>query len=319
MKIISDNQQELFDWIGLIMQIPLKPAYHRVKIWRRLNELGALHLKNALYILPKREETIEDFQWLKREIENLKGEAILIDFLLLEGISNDKLKELFSLARQRDYLPLIKSIKQAMSHELNSRTKFQKLQRKFETIKQIDFFEAAEKEITFMLLKQWEEKMYKTPEKNKLRQAKKLPSLPGNSIWVTSSSIGVDRMASAWLIKHFMDAQAKFKFVPNRDYKPRKNEIPFDMYEGEFSHQGDKCTFEILVEHFQLKDRALKKMSYIIHDLDFKDSKFNLGETEGVKALIEGIKKTYQDDLHRLEHSTHLFNHLYTSYKKAMK
>ena len=116
--------------------------------------------------------------------------------------------------------------------------------------------------------------------------------------WVTRKGIHVDRMGSAWLIRHFIDPGARFKFVPAKGYQPEPAELRFDMYEAEFTHEGDLCTFEVLLERFALKDPALKSIAEIIHDIDLKDSKFAREETIGIDRLIAGIAmgiKTMKD------------------------
>ena len=90
-------------WLLLIHQLPAKPAYFRVKIWRRLQALGAVAVKNAVYALPASEQTQEDFEWLLREITEGGGEAVLCEARLIEGLSDEEVRALFNRARDEDY------------------------------------------------------------------------------------------------------------------------------------------------------------------------------------------------------------------------
>src|ERR671930_1868166 len=119
--------------------------------------------------------------------------------------------------------------------------------------------------------------------------------------WVTRTGIKIDRMASAWLIRKFIDPQARFKFVPAKGYAPLEGELRFDMFEAEFTHEGDLCTFEVLVARLGLDDRALVPIAQIVHDIDLKDSKFDRPETAGIDRLIAGIAMGHRDDESRLE------------------
>ena len=125
-------------------------------------------------------------------------------------------------------------------------------------------------------------------------------------------------MGSAWLIRHFIDPGARFKFVPAKGYQPEPAELRFDMYEAEFTHEGDRCTFEVLLERFTLKDPALKSIAEIIHDIDLKDSKFAREETIGIDRLIAGIAMGHKDDERRLARASDMFDDLYEYFKRKL-
>ncbi|HEY7682692.1 MAG TPA: chromate resistance protein ChrB domain-containing protein [Gemmatimonadales bacterium] len=141
---------------------------------------------------------------------------------------------------------------------------------------------------------------------------------PGQT-WVTREGVKVDRMASAWLIRRFIDPQARFRFVPARGYRPEPGEIRFDMFEAEYSHVGDACTFETLVARFGLGDRALKAIGEIVHDIDCKDQKFDREQTAGVATLIEGVVVAHGSDAERLARGEALFGDLYAYFAKQAR
>jgi hypothetical protein len=133
-------------------------------------------------------------------------------------------------------------------------------------------------------------------------------------IWVTREHVQVDRIASAWLIKRFIDRDARFKFVPSSGYRPEPGELRFDMFEGEFTHQGDRCTFEVLLAHTGLVDAALAAIGEIVHDIDLKDDAYGRAETAGVRSLISGIAAPGTGDEQRLARGAVLLDGLYDSF-----
>jgi len=125
--------------------------------------------------------------------------------------------------------------------------------------------------------------------------------------------VHIDRIASAWLIRRLIDAEAQFKFVAPEGYRPRPGELRFDMFEAEFTHEGAACTFETLVTHFGLGDPALRVIAEIVHDIDCKEARFGRPETPGIERLIAGIAKRHAEDRLRIEHGTALFDALYAA------
>lgn len=137
-------------------------------------------------------------------------------------------------------------------------------------------------------------------------------TMPGRGkVWVTRRDVGVDRMASAWLIRRFVDRRARFKFVDDENYSRRPGEQRFDMFEGEFSHEGDLCTFEVLLKRAGLKSPALRKIGQAVHVLDLKDGKYPAPEAPGLIALLDGICRRYGKDPDRLDQSYEVFEALY--------
>ena len=139
---------------------------------------------------------------------------------------------------------------------------------------------------------------------------------PG-SVWVTRADVHVDRIASAWLIRRYIDKRARFKFVSAKGYRPKAGELRFDMYDGEYTHAGSDCTFQTLVRRFDLGDRALIAIGEIIHDLDFKDDRFTRPETAGAGAMIRAIVESTADDNKRIERGTVLLEDLYAFFNRT--
>jgi len=150
--------------------------------------------------------------------------------------------------------------------------------------------------------------------------ARIVPPVPAETArtWVTRRNVYVDRIASAWLIHRFIDPKAQFKFVAGRKYRPEPGELRFDMFDGEYTHEGDRCTFEVLLERFHLtRNRSLRAIADIVHDMDLKDERFERSETAGVARLLDALVASTPDDASRLERGAQLFGDLYTSFEDS--
>jgi hypothetical protein len=318
-------------WLLLIHQLPAKPAYLRVKIWRRLQDLGAIAVKNAVHALPMNEETQEDFEWLLREIVEGGGEAIVCEARLIDGLSDEEVRALFDGARDADYEDVAKdaralakalrpNAKAAAIAEL--RTRVARLRKRLAEVVSIDFFGAIGREKAESLLRGLEARLNEdeaVPDKTTADSAKSALGVLRNRTWVTRQGVHVDRIASAWLIRRFIDPDARFKFVSGKGYRPDDGELRFDMFEAEFTHEGDKCTFEVLLERGALEDPALRAIAEIVHDIDLKDDKFGRTEVAGIRTLIEGISVAMKDDSERIARGADVFNNLYGFFRKKRR
>ena len=293
-------------WLLLIHQIPPKPDYFRVKVRRRLQRIGAVALKNSVYVLPSRPEAIEDFRWLLREIVAEGGEATVCEAEFVEGITRDDLEGMFRAERDRDYAELVIAAQQS-----EIETDLGRLRRRLEEIMEIDYFSAPGRRATEQALATIEARLH--PAAGRAGSRKRRAEAMTGHTWVTRRDVFVDRIASAWLIRRFIDPKARFKFVGSKTYQPRSGEVRFDMFEAEYTHEGDRCTFETLLERAALRDRALTVIAEIVHDIDCKDEKFGREEAAGVAALVRGIARANPDDGERLERGAAAFDALYAS------
>lgn len=145
-----------------------------------------------------------------------------------------------------------------------------------------------------------------------------LADLKGH-IWVTRKGVHVDRIACSWLIRRFIDSDAVIRFVPGKDYVPKPGELRFDMFEGEFTHEGDRCSFEVLLARVDLDDPALQALAEIVHDIDLKDGKFAREEAAGIAHLIAGIAIAHADDEARIAEGAPVFDNLYQYFRKKRR
>jgi len=290
-------------WLLLLHQLPNSPAYLRVKMWRRLQKIGAVPVKNGAYVLPNSEQSLEDLHWLAREVMENGGDASVCEATFIEGVTNRDVIQLFHAAREADYLQVLEEAP-GLDDELKAASvdagvetasiasRLAKMRQRLTDIESIDFFSSPARKPVDSLLAQIETKLRKVP----IRKTQQQGDYSGRT-WVTRKGIHVDRIASAWLIRRFIDPAAKFKFVPG-------------------THEGERCTFEVLIERLNISDRALRPVAEMIHDIDLKDSKFERPETPGIALVIAAICTANKEDLERLERGSAVFDDLYEFYRR---
>jgi hypothetical protein len=308
-------------WLLLIHQIPPKPDYFRVKVRRRLQRIGAIALKNSVYVLPSCDDALEDFRWLLREIVAEGGEATVCEAELVEGVTRSELEAMFAAERDAEYAGLVtatQGLTQAGGDLTDSarRTELEaelgRLRRRMEEIEALDFFGATGRRGAQRAIATLEARL-RRPSGTAGGPAQRGGEEMRGRTWVTRRDVHIDRIASAWLIRRFIDPKARFKFTGAKTYKPRKGEVRFDMFEAEYTHEGDRCTFETLLDRAGLKDRALRAIGEIVHDIDCKDTKFGREEAAGIAALVRGLARAYPDDDARLERGAAALDDLYAS------
>jgi len=314
-------------WLLLIHQIPPKPDYFRVKIWRRLQRLGAVAIKNSVYVLPKNEQTQEDFQWVLREIVEGGGDATLCEARFVDGLSDGEVEGLFQTARSADYDEIAVEARRLAEIPPKSKTKddrsaqietdLAKLKRRLAEVVAIDFFGGRGREVVDGLISGIEARIHESRSGTRRMRSAALPVAElKDKTWVTRKGIYVDRIASAWFVRRFVDSGALFKFVPAKGYKPLSGEVRFDMFEAEFTHEGDRCTLEILIERMGINDPGVCRIAEVVHDIDLKDSKFGRQETAGIEQVIAGIAMAHKDDETRLARGAAVFDDLYEYSKR---
>lgn len=292
-------------WLLLIHELPPTPAYLRVRVRRRLKQLGAQLLKNSVYILPNCSETAEDLHWLRREILDGGGQATVTLADFVEGASDKDLEEQFRKTSDAEYAEFARTVRAARG-PLQERD-LMRLRTQLGELTARDFFTAggrakAERALTERLPAR--QPAPSPPERG-------LAPKPAGATWVTREGVHVDRMASAWLIKRFIDPAATFKFVSAAGYTPLPGELRFDMFDGEYTHGLDRCTFQTLVQRFGLAGPALDAMGEVVHDIDYKVERSARQETEGIRVLVRGICLARNDDRDRIEDARPVFDGLH--------
>ncbi len=253
----AEVQRGAGSWLLLIHQVPAKPDYLRVKVWRRLQRIGAANLKNSVWVLPATDAALEDCHWLLKEIAADGGDGLLCEASFLAGLTT---AQEAALAR-------------------------------------FSGLDAG-------ALK---------PREPGSRESGTSSAAYRRRVWVTRPGVHVDRIASAWLIRRWIDPEARFRFA-SEGYVPSGDELRFDMFEGEFTHRGDRCTFEVLAGDFLPGDVAVARLGQMVHDVDFKDGKYGLPETAGFARVIGGICARLSPDAQRIERGAALLDDLYAAF-----
>jgi hypothetical protein len=327
---IDSPAVETQQWLLLLHQLPPKPAYFRVCIWRRLQDLGAVAIKNSVYALPAGEETREDFEWLLREIVDGGGEACICEAKMVDGLSDQDIRALFDEARDADYREIAEEARavaeasrngDAVPEEARAEipTKVKRLRKRLAQVAAIDFFGASGRQSAEGVVAEIEARLRPAAGGKAVVAEKNIDTSLTGKTWVTRRGVHIDRMACAWLIRRFIDPDARFKFVGGQSYQPGRDELRFDMFEAEFTHDGDRCTFEVLLDRIGLDDAALRHIGEIVHDIDIKDSKFDRPEAAGIAQVIAGIAMAHDDDGERLARSAVVFEDLLTYFRRKRR
>jgi hypothetical protein len=311
-------------WLILVHQLPPLPSNLRVRTWRRLQELGAVAVKQSVYVLPDTAESREDFEWLKVEIEGAGGEAIVYSADHVDPAAEAALIEQFRHVRQQAYTQLASELlrlqrPRASQHRPSGRRRdLARYRERFAAIERVDFFGSAGRDRVVTLLADLEAA---APSAAKPK-GQPATGGPGDALqyegrlWVTRPRPGVDRMASAWLIRRFIDSNARFAFLT--DVKSAGDALPFDMFGAGFGHEGDRCTFETLTTRFGITDPAVARIAEIVHDLDLKDGKFG-AEAATLGIAIDGLRLSSMDDSVLLDQGMTLFEALYRSFVQSIR
>jgi hypothetical protein len=308
----------------LLVGVPPTPSSLRVRVWRRLRSLGAVPLKRSAYLLPDTPERYEDFQWLAQEIQREGGEATLIRVQQIENVGPAEVLRLFHEPRDQDYRRLaVRYRKVLQSLDRKSAAKDARLQdelarltKDHERVRDVDFFDApigAE-------VRRLEEAIAMRTRRPETARREERPTLDLARLrgrrWVTRPRPHIDRLASAWLIKRFIDPDAEFLFAPPAEFP--SDAVPFDAPGVELSHQGEDCTFETLLKRAHLRDRRLVRMAEIVHEADLRDGKFPHEEARGIDVAVRALLAASPDDAQVLAQGMALFEGLYvTTPRKA--
>jgi hypothetical protein len=299
-----------------------------VRTWRRLQQLGAVAVKQAVYVLPDTPGSREDFEWLKGEIQIEGGEATVFAADSVDAWSEDELVEEFRRSRQEAYRELSRDIEKTLkktegksarrARPSAGRRALDAFRQRFSAIESVDFFGSAGRDRVASLLAELEARASRSGSAKEAKTDAGAPRAYKGRLWVTRPRPGVDRMASAWLIRRFIDPEARFGFVADPRTAPRDS-IPYDMFGVEFTHRGNQCTFETLLDVFAIDDPALKRVAAIVHDLDLKDGRFAPPEAPAIATVIEGLQLTLAEDDALLAEGMVLFEALHRAFDHSLR
>jgi hypothetical protein len=307
-----------------VHQLPPSPPGLRMRVWRRLQDLGALQLKGSVYLLPADDDAREDLQWLLAEVLAAGGDASLWRADLVEGLDAPTLAERFRAQSMREYDALatdareLQRVAKARSRGHvdadEARRRLARLRQRFDAIVRRDRYAAGGREIVGALL---EACLPTHPEPAPRRSVARVATAAAyrGRTWVTRPRVRVDRMASAWLVRRFIDVDARFAFAD--DPTRVRGAVSYDSFGGEFSHEGEACTFEVLVRRFGLRLPGLDAIAQIVHDIDLKQEHPARAETAGIAISLDAIADAPLDDDARLAQSAILFDGLLARFARG--
>lgn len=293
-------------WILAFYSIPSKPEKNRVKIYRKLQKHGALALKDGVYILPFTPDNYEFFTWLRGEVALFDGSMNFTTVEKLDTMSDDELIASFIALATSTYEAIAEKISSLITPTDEAYAQnLKKLIKEFEAIVEHDYFgspkgKELKKELQLLQEVLWQEShMAPMVPKRDIMEYQ-------NKIWQTRPRPFVDRMASVWLIKNFIDKEARFIF--NEMIDPFA--ISFDMQDATISHIGDFCTFEVLLKSFSLENEALLEIAKLVHNLDINDDKYHAPHAEGIRLILSSIRETSKDDDEIIKKSGTIFDYI---------
>jgi hypothetical protein len=309
-------------WLLLAHQLPARPSNARVKTWRRLQQLGAVPTRNSVYVLPHTDECREDFEWMRTEIVALGGDATVFAADALNRDGDEHIVATFQRMRDEDYRLLKRDVDRlrparraarAAASRLDDVSRLvQQLRERLDAIHRIDFFDAPAGHAAADAVAALERRLTPPPAAEEVSMP--VPSREFTKRrWVTRPRPGVDRMASAWLIRRFIDPKATFAFVE----RPSATDVPFDMYAGDFSHQGSLCTFEVLAQRFAIAHPPVARLAEIVHDLDMREARYGTPEAPAVERMVDGLRQVHRDDAALLEQGIVMFEALARSFESS--
>lgn len=295
-------------WLLLTFTLPAKRASQRVEVWRKLQRYGAVPLGNSGYLLPNTPANQERFEWLATAIRKYAGEASVVKVQSIDNLTAPQLMARFAEARAQEYQELIRELQKLTSipREGRAASRMTRLRARFHEIAKIDFFNSPLRKRVEELFVRADTSPASSKEASRIN-----PREYRSRIWVTRPRPGIDRSASAWFIRRFIDKKARFTFAAEAQV-PREA-VPFDMFQGGFGHRGDDCTFETLQKAFCIRDQIAAKIGQIIHDADLLDEKFGRKEGFGVDQVLNGWAKQGVSDRELLERGMQLIEALYHS------
>lgn len=317
-------------WLFLVHQVQTPNSKERVKVWRLIKRTGAVLYRNSVYVLPFHKERMEDFQWACQQIRDSKGEASVFVSESHDTKENRLLRNLFDHARQEEYSSLQQTAERLLGRIKMAKNRtgltgslmktFSKeskeLLETLENTRRLDFFSKVPPRDIVRTVGQIAKYLTSSQVLNESIDVVRAYDRKDfqKKVWTTRQQIHIDRICSAWLIRRFIDAEAKFVFAP--EFALPKNAIPFDVLGAEFSHHGEDCTFETLLRSFRVQDAALRTIAEIIHDIDLKDRKFSRPEAPGIDSVIRALSSSIEDDHKLVEVGSIILDALYRFYSK---
>jgi hypothetical protein len=309
---------------ALVLSLPARNSTVRMRVWRALKDTGCGVLRDGVYVLPEGAGGTKALPAIETDIRAAGGFAMTVG-LRLKTAQGPALRKLFD--RGADYGALMQKVRAArkalarLGHR-KAQTTVARLERAFEKLAAIDFFPGQAKRQTAQAVAELKQGLREAYTRGEPRAAKKHLRLVDKTkyqkrVWATRQHPWVDRLASAWLIKRFVDREARFAWIERPRQRPRKA-VGFDFDGAQFTHVGNRVTFEVLLASFGLDhDPALAALGTAVHFLDVGG--VPVADAKGLETLLRGIKKKARSDDALLAEAMRIFDHFYSAYATASR
>jgi hypothetical protein len=307
---------------ALVLSLPTRDSTVRMRVWRALKESGCGVLRDGVYLLPAGSPRAPTLTEMESDIRAQGGFAMAVEMNLKNSAQADQVRKLFD--RSMDYGRLVEKI-QAANAALprlglrRAQTLVRRLRRSFEELAESDFFPGPAKSQGQAALRSLEAKaaeLYSGGEPRPSRKRIKRADAAKyrGRIWATRNNPWVDRLASAWLIKRFIDGDAKFAWIEEPRGCPRKA-VGFDFDGAEFTHSGGRVTFEVLLASFGFdQDPALAAIGAAVHFLDIGG--IPVADARGLETVLRGAREKARSDDQLLSEAMRIFDFFYSAYGK---
>lgn len=297
------------NFLALFLTLPTPQSAGRMRVWRALRALGCATLRDGVYLLPEDAARAAQLERIADEVRRADGTA---ELFLLDGRDEARHARLLALFdRGADYATLLATIAAA---DPGDAKRLRALRRDLAALAAIDYFPGEAKRQAEAALAALEaaaggEPVASGGEIRRLASA----DFQGRT-WATRKYLWVDRMASAWLIRRFIDRKAKFLWLDNPKKCP-KSALGFDFDGAAFTHVGGRVSFEVLAASFGLDgDPALARIAAIVHCLDVGG--VPVAEAAGIEAVLAGLRAGAANDDKLLAAAARIFDGLYQHYQQ---
>ncbi len=296
-------------FLALFLTLPTAQSAGRMRVWRALRALGCATLRDGTYLLPESAARAAQLESIAADVKRAGGTA---ELFLLDGRDEAQRARLLALFdRGADYAALLAAIAAAGPGDAKV---LRGLRRELAALAAIDYFPGEAQRQAEAALAALEAAADGEPTAT-AGEIRRIASADFQGrAWATRKHLWVDRMASAWLIRRFIDRKAKFLWLDNPKKCP-KTALGFDFDGAAFTHVGGRVTFEVLAASFGLdKDPALARIAAIVHCLDVGG--VPVAEAAGIEALLAGLRAAAGDDDKLLTAAARVFDGLYQHYQQ---
>jgi hypothetical protein len=310
------------DYQALVLSLPARNSTVRMRVWRALKENGCGVLRDGVYLLPARSPRAPALAAIESDIRAEGGFAMAVEMSLKSDAQAEHVRKLFD--RGERYGSLVEKVNAGRSALprlglRRAQTLVQRLRRSFERVAETDFFPGPAKSQAERALSELQAAMAELYSSGEPRASKKRlrrldPAQYRSRTWATRKDLWVDRLASAWLIRRFVDRGARFVWIERPRDRPRRA-VGFDFDGAEFTHSGGRVTFEVLAASFGLLgDPALAAIGAAVHFLDVGG--IPVADARGLETVLRGAKEKARNDDELLAEAMRVFDFFYSGYAK---